>query len=383
MAKSMTSKFGRVQPMGRGKYRLWPKPPRKFRPDGSRDKPSEVYEGDEEGAWRRLAELWLELGNPPDRTVTYGVLWAGLVKPSLAELSPRTADGHKRIWDKELRPRIAAKEIGATTRALVESVLGEIDSPWVQRSTLITWRKMYNMAGLDRSSPFDRSIRLKKAVPAKRPYLDASEVSAWIGRIRGQLWARVLAAEAGGGLRHEEACALTAEDVKRLDHAGRTYAVIRIDKALVTPKGGRMLKDAKNGFSERVMVVGAPFAEVILDGMPESGPLCPTLGRGTKGAAAYMSPSELTSRYKRFCKDKNLVYVNPGKLRGSWRTMHSEAKSDSSVVRKAMGHAGVETDERNYLRLSIRSLVMLADNLTDFLSGDGDNAALNFTWETL
>lgn len=361
------SNFGHVERIGEGKYRLWWKAG--FDGDGKRKRPSATFYGTRDEAEMELAVRYIA-ENGPDGDTTYLQLWEAVVDPSLEKLAVRTREGHRRIWKAELSKRIAPIMVRDTTRSLIEEKLGEIESPWVQRSALQTWRKMFNMAGLEMRSPFDRSIRLKRAVPAKRPYLDASEVAGWLDLIRGREWAPVLIAEAGGGLRHEEACALDAGDVRRIEHRGRTYAVLEIAKALTAASSGRVLKDTKNGFSERTMVIGEPFAGALLECMPESGPLCPSRRKGGAGAKAYMSPNDITAEYRELCVAEKAKYVNPGKLRGSWRTMQGEAGSPSDLVRKAMGHAGGETDERHYLRASKRGLVMLADNLTNLIEDD-------------
>lgn len=361
------SNFGHIERIGEGKYRLWWKAG--FDGDGKRKRPSSTFYGTRDEAEMELAVRYIA-ENGPDGDTTYLQLWEAVVDPSLDKLAVRTREGHRRIWNAELSRRIASTRVRDTTRSLIEEKLGEIESPWVQRSALQTWRKMFNMAGLEMRSPFDRSIRLKRAVPAKRPYLDASEVAGWLDLIRGREWAPVLVAEAGGGLRHEEACALDADDVRRVEHRGRAYAVVEISKALTAASSGRVLKDTKNGFSERTMVIGEPFAGALLESMPESGPLCPSRRKGGSGAKAYMSPNDITAEYRRLCESEGAKYVNPGKLRGSWRTMQGEAGSPSDLVRKAMGHAGGETDERHYLRASKRGLVMLADNLTNLIEDD-------------
>lgn len=365
MSGKSRSNFGRIEYVEEGKYRLWWKAG--IGSDGRRKRPSATFYGTRDEAEVELALRYISENGVNDDTI-YRQLWESVVDPSLDNLAVRTAEGHRRIWRAELSDRIAGVRVRDTTRSLVEEILGEIESPWVQRSALQTWRKMFNMAGLDMASPFDRSIRLKRAVPAMRPYLDASEVGWWLGLIRGMAWAPVLISEAGGGLRHEEACALDAEDVRAVEHRGRTYAVIEICKALTAASCGRVLKSTKNDFSGRTMVIGEPFATALLESVPESGPLCPSRRKGGTGAKAYMSPNDITAEYRELCGSSK--YVNPGKLRGSWRTMHGEAGSPSDLVRKAMGHAGGETDERHYLRASKRGLVMLADNLTRLIEDD-------------
>lgn len=371
MGKTVRTDYGSYEPMREGKYRLWPKKKKGARDPvtGHLERPNSVFYGTEEEARLELARIYLQHEKPGDG-VTYGELWVGVVKPSLSSLAVRTADGHESIWERVLKEEISDMAVVATTRDDVERVLGKIESPWVQRSTIMTWRKMYNMAGVGVRNPFDRSIKRKKAEPKKRPYLDASEVASWLESINGQDWEAVLIAEAGGGLRVEEASALDAEDISPAEYKGRTYAFVDIHKAIVSAKRGRVLKETKNTPSERLMVIGEPFSIALLNAIPSSGPICPSRGRCKEGAKAYMSPNDITAEYREMCITKGITYVNPGKLRGSWRSMQSEAGSSDSVARKAMGHVGTETDERNYLRVSKRNLIKLADNLTDLIEDE-------------
>lgn len=371
MGKTKRTDYGSYEPMREGKYRLWPKKKKGARDPvtGHLERPNLVFHGTEDEARLELARIYFQHEKPGDG-VTYGELWAGVVKPSLSSLAVRTADGHESIWNRILKDEISDMAVITTTRDDVERVLGGIESPWVQRSTIMTWRKIYNMAGVGVRNPFDRSINRKKAEPRKRPYLDASDVVAWLESIKGQRWEPVLIAEAGGGLRVEEASALNAEDISPAEYRGRVYAFVDINKALVCARRGRVLKETKNTPSERLMVIGEPFSIPLLDAIPASGPICPSRGKCKEGAKAYMSPNDITAEYREMCISKDMTYVNPGKLRGSWRSMQSEAGSSDSITRKAMGHVGNETDERNYLRVSKRNLIKLADNLTALIEDE-------------
>lgn len=54
-------------------------------------------------------------------------------------------------------------------------------------------------------------------------------------------------------------------------------------------------------------------------------------------------------------------------MRTIWSTWQGEAGSPDSLISMAMGHAGATTRDRNYLESTRRSLVLLADNLTELI----------------
>lgn len=368
------SNYGHVQRLGHHKYRIfWEGPPK---PDGGRNQQSRTISGTRGDADMELARIYLGSRNF-DQRMTYADLWSLKVAPSFVidELQTRTVEGHVRVWERELKPRIGSIRVVNTTSELVSRTLAEIDSPWVQRSTYALWKKMFNIArqaGLEKENPVNRYVKRKEAKKAKRRLLDAAEVLEWMDAIHGIKYEPLLLMEAGGGLRHEEACALTHEDVEPLEYRGEVYARVGIDKALVTTRTGRELKGTKNGFSERYAIIGWPFAPRILELCVGSGPLC-------KGAAYndgeplngrhYSSPASITNNYRKWCRAHGVDYVSPGHLRESYSVMQGEAGSPDSVVCLAMGHSGGDgtTRSKHYQQSTKRGLVMIADTLADLI----------------
>lgn len=369
------SNFGHVQYLSHNRYRIyWDDPPKE---DGSRNQRSPIVHGTREDAEIELARRLVGKTGFDDRT-TYSQLWTSKVVPSFERdgLQTRTVEGHERVWHRELKPRIENARVAGTTSEQVERVLAEIASAWVQRSAYALWKKMFNIAiraGLRERNPVDRYVRIKAAVPARRRLLDASEVPEWMESIRGIKYEGLLLAEAGGGLRPEEANALLKDDVTRWEHRGKTYALVNVDKALVPTRNGRELKCTKNGFSTREGVVGAPFAPRLLELCEGgTGPLCGS-GRPHEdgepwGALDYPSPITVTNNHRTWCQRNGVDYVNPGSLRKSFSIMHGEAGSPDSLVSLAMGHSSDGTTRgKNYMRATRRGMVMIADLLEELI----------------
>lgn len=368
------SNFGHVQRVGHNKYRIyWDAEPKS---DGSRNQQSRTVNGTRADAEAELARVYLNARNFDSR-MTYADLWRLKVEPSFTtdELQIRTIEGYVRIWKREMQPRIGSIKVVNTTSELVSRTLAEIESPWVQRSTYALWKKMFNIAkqaGLEKDNPVNRYVKRKPAKKEKHRLLDAAEVLEWMGAIRGIKYESLLLAEAGGGLRHEEACALTHEDIEPIEYRGEVYAQVTINKALVTTRNGRALKETKNGFSERKAIIGWPFAPRLLELCDGSGPLC-------KGAAYreseplkedhYSSPVAVTNNYRKWCRANEVDYVSPGHLRESYSVMQGEAGSPDSVVCLAMGHSGGDgtTRSKHYQRSTKRGLVLIADTLADLI----------------
>lgn len=262
--------------------------------------------------------------------------------------------------------------VAEETPARAERILADVASAWVQRSAYLLWRKMCNMAvrdgTLDRC-PIDRYTRRAKCVRRPIDVYDASEIPGWMEGIRGSKHEAVMLALLGAGLRMEEGCALTVEDVSPWEHDGHAYALVMVDKALVSSSHGRELKDTKNEFSRREAVIGEPFASRLLelaDGVG-SGPLCPSGRAGADGALTYSAPSTVTTNYREWCRSHDVRYIPPGKLRHTFATLQGEAGSLDSLVSLTMGHSDGTTRGRNYQRSTRRGMALLADNLADLI----------------
>ena len=182
----------------------------------------------------------LRRGEPAD--MTWRDYWDFAVSPTFEGLAEKTVDGHERVWRVELEPRMGSRRVGSTNWRYVEQVLCSIRATSVQRSAFRLWRKMCNLAvrdGLLDRNPVDRSIKLKPHRKRSKELIAADELHGWVASIRGIKYEPVFLLEVGGGLRHEEACAMTWEDVTPYEAYGRSYALVSVHRGLVTVSGAR------------------------------------------------------------------------------------------------------------------------------------------------
>lgn len=304
------------------------------------------------------------------RDAKWGEYWEMRVKPSLTDVEETTARDYARSWTR-LAPLIGERWVSQTTPRMVEQVLASYTRGTAAHDARL-WRKMCRMAVADGAltrDPFE-AVRVKAAPKREKVLLDASEVMGWLEAIRGHPYEPVLLCELGGGLRHEEACALTWEDVTEWEHRGRVYAVLSVSKALTVVEGKKVLKGTKTAFSGREVVLGEPFAGRLL-ALKRTGPLLPSgMVDNARPEAAYLDPASMTRRWKAWCELNGVKHVRPKDLRSTFATLHGEAGSPDSLVSGAMGHSGSTTKSRNYQQMTRRGGALIADALEELLTAD-------------
>ena len=299
------------------------------------------------------------------RATTWDEFWAGRVVPSFDGLEEKTVHEYRRLWERELAPLIGRSEVRGMSARRADAVLAGIASPSVQRAVKALGRKLCNMAireGLLDRNPFE-GAKVKRARPRRKEPYTPGEVLAWMDAVRGIKYEPVLLCELGAGLRHEEACALTWDDVSEWD--GR--AVLSVSKALTTVNGSPVLKGTKTARSEREAVLGEPFASRLLE-LRGDGALCPGSYEG------YANPSTITHNYRTWCERHGVRYVCPKDLRSTFATLHAEAGSIDSLVSEAMGHTDGTTRGRHYQQTTRAGLALIADNLARYLDEAGEGA---------
>ena len=377
MSKSKTrSSFGSIQYLSTDRYRVfWEVPPG---PDGKRGRRSKTIIGTRRDAEDFLAAMRLS----PGSAMTYRQLHLRMAEEE-AKLAKGTRLEYARSWS-VIEAAMGSRQVASTTSAEAERVIRSAGSPSAQRKVLRYWRKMCNWAvheGVMASNPIDKYIRTDKVERNPKRLILAEEVPGWMEAVRGIKYEALLLCELGGGLSPEEACALDREDVAPLFRNGKVYAVVRIGKALTSVAGAKHLKCTKNEFRMREMVIGAPFAERILERSQGSGPICPSgMPRSdARPEQCYTSPVTISKNWKAWCERNGVPYVKQANMRSSFSTLHGEALSPDSVVSGAMGHAGDTTKRRWYQQVTRTALINIADNLEryladvhrDFLERDG------------
>lgn len=364
------SHFGSVKREGEDRYRVW------WTDDGKRR--SKRISGTRDDAEAFLASMMLKRGEPSD--MTWRSYWATAVTKTFVSLAEKTISEYERVWRVELEPRIGNRTVGSTNWRVVESTLLDISATSVQHKAFRLWRKMCNLAirdGLLDRNPVDRSIKLKQHRKRVKTLIAAEDLPEWMESISGIKYEPLFLLEVGGGLRHEEACAMTWEKVRPFEAYGRTYAIASVESGLVTVDGAKVLKTAKNDHSVREVVIGEPFASRLLEIRKESGPVCQGAVKhdgGEYDERHFANPATVTHNWRAWCVRHDVEYVRPGDMRSVFATLHGEAGTPDSLVSLAMGHAdGGSTKARNYQQRTRRGLMVAADSLSDYLAEASEN----------
>ncbi len=137
------SNFGHIQRVSKGKYRIyWDGPPK---PDGRRNQRSRTVDGTRDDAEVELARIRAGMKGAP-RSATLHDYWLLSVEPTLCALEPKTAHEYRRLWAREIEPRLGGVRVDALTQTAAQAAIGAVGSPSAQRSTAALLKKVCNMA---------------------------------------------------------------------------------------------------------------------------------------------------------------------------------------------------------------------------------------------
>lgn len=344
--------FGHIQKLNDGLYRVyWYE---------NNVKKSHRVHGSPKDAELYLAKIQLRGTSNGFADLTLSEYWRVGVAPTFGALAERTAYDYNRLWARELAPRFGDMKLTDVTWRNTEKLLAGISSPIVQRDSYKLLRKIMNMAvrdGFVLVNPIASGVKLKTYRKRDKMLYDRSEALDVLTQAVPFKHYPLLLLELGGGLRHEEACAVTQQDVTRLDCGGSVYAAVSVSKALTNVGTEKILKETKTDFSERLVIIGAPFAL----------PMLGTKSRLPLEAAGQSSPMTITHNWKRYAVNNNLKHIPFANMRTNYSVLHAEAGTLDSLVSLAMGHSGGTTRSRNYLKQTQAGLIIAADSLAEYL----------------
>lgn len=344
----MRNGFGHIEPHGSGKWRV-------FWSENGRRK-SKVIEGKRADAELFLAYRQIDASGHVAKSMNYHDYWEYAVTPTFEGLSERTVYDYNRIWHVELEPRIGKMPVDETTWRYAQGILSRIEAPSVQAHAFRTWRKVCNLAvrdGLLASNPIDRNIRLKKEKKREKVILSREELADVLVSAKDYKHVYLLALEIGGGLRHEEACAIERGDVRFDDR----WAIVSVSKALTVAGGKVIHKDTKTAFSRRLVALGEPFRSILetnLDKIPVK-------------VSGQSSPVTISRNWKKYCDRNGITHIPFAQMRTQFSVMHLQAGSVDSLVSLAMGHADGTTRGKNYTVNTLAAMELLADGLTKWI----------------
>lgn len=371
MSKAKRARWGHIQYISEGTYRLfWDEAPDA---DGKRRQCSLTIHGSRDDAEMMLARKRLAQQHPSngDPSTTWAQLWEEAVVPTFVGLQRKTIADYRRTWSVELEPRIADHFVVDTTWDFVNSVIGDINAPSVQRSAHRLWKKMCNIACRKRLmtyNPVDRAIAMKPIEKRKKAEIYGADVWPLLAGARGTRYYKLIILCLIGGLRLEEATPLLKTDIVR----SGSYAVVRVDKALTVVLDKKEFKSTKNESSVREVFIADPFASALLAEVEkcETLPLFPG-PRPPKGSEPneswYAHPERMSRNWRGWCERHGLSYICPRDMRTNYSDLHADAGSADSVVSLSMGHSDGTTRGRNYQRRRRAGLERVADNLAHHL----------------
>ena len=347
----MRSNFGHIKQLAPGKFRV-------YWSENGRRRSKTVY-GSVDDCELFLAHRKIEGGSLVPSGITYGEYWNLAVVPTFKGLAETTVSDYRRIWKKELEPRIGWRKVSETTWRSAQGVLSEVNSASVQLHAYRLWKKIANLAvrdGLLTVNPIDRNIRLKKHEKREKAILSARDLQTLMERAEGFKHVYLIAMECGGGLRHEEACAITRDDVSEKDG----LVILGVSKALTTAQGKVVHKDTKTAFSRRLVALGEPFSGIVLRHLEDI----------PAEVSEQASPATITHNWREWCKRHVMDYIPFGQMRTQFSTMHQQAGSIDSLVSLAMGHSDGTTRGRNYTVNTLPAMMMLARQLSEWFAQD-------------
>ena len=368
---SKRSHFGHIQRMAENKYRIYYYAG--VDPSGKRVQKSKVIHGTRDEAEIELARR--RIGDyRTQRLDTWGTFWNRVVAPSMDGLAEKTRHSYNRVWNVELKPRIADDRVADTDYHRVCEVIADIKAPSVQRAAHTLRKKMCNMAlreELMTWNPVDRSVRMKPRNRRKKHVVDVGELPAWMSSISRSRYFSLAVMEIVVGMRHEEACGVMGPDIREEHLRGERYAVVAVERAIVTVGGRKVLKGTKTESSEREVWFAEPFAGIMLAaaGVAGRGPLVPAPGvrDGEVRVSRFANPQHVSRNWAKWCERNGVEYVRFGDMRSMYSNLQAEAGSPDSVVSLAMGHDDGTTRGRNYMSRQRRALAMIADNLVELI----------------
>ena len=177
----------------------------------------------------------------------------------------------------------------------------------------------------------------------------AEEVMPLLHALDGTLMQRLVLMELCAGLRHEEAVAMTCNDVAQVN--GR--AILSVSKAVIYQDGKLTRKETKTAYSDRSVALSGPLAALMLScAWPERQQL----------------PTTVSHNWRAWCKAHGKKYVRFGDMRSNFATLACEC-CDSSLVSLVMGHGDGTTRGRHYQQPTMTGAEIVADAFADYVSG--------------
>lgn len=328
------------------------------RSENGRKQRSRTIHGSRRDAERALnVELTKSSGKVHGHTL--GEYWEAVCVPEMADLATKTREEYLRLWEREIAPYMHWREVADIDHRTVQQWVDMVDSPTVQRHAFALLRKTMNMAirdGLTLANPCTRYVKFDSHRKKRKGMVAASQMRAFLEMARGSAQEPLVLLCLGGGLRPEEAYALEWEDVQPFGDC----AVVDVNKARVTVKGGDEIKPTKTESSTRRVVIGAPFAARLLE-LKSDDAVCPC------------KPCTAANNWRKWQQRREVEPVTFKDMRSNYATLCGEAGCQDSLVSLMMGHTDGTTRGRNYQGATVDGLARVARELSAHLAKSDTN----------
>lgn len=347
-------------------------------PDGRVRTCQETVHGDEQQARAALYAMCERMGAMPAEADgmtcdTFFRLYylPGLERQGRAEVTTR---GYESVWRCHVSPRWGRVALDAVRDGDVRAWVWQIASPEMARKAYKILKQVlraaYDYGFLD-EPPLQRRVPLP-ASPRERPVVwDARDVARALPLIEGDRIEPLVLAMLGGGLRREEAMALTMADLRfeeavGMDGMRALTCFARVDKAYTRHDG---LKPTKNPQSVRTVAIGEPFSSRLAACMPKSGPIVAGKVPGT-----IANPDECSRRFSEMFAPggclEGLPRVKMMNLRHTHATLMLASGVDPATTAKAHGHSAA-VEYQHYLAPTDRTMARAANLVADELRRAG------------
>lgn len=371
----MARKFGHKEQLPSGSWRV-----RVDTRSGGRRRTMTRTVATEREADLALARFAVELGRDPsfgEHTMTVGEYFEVLYMPGLAAqgIANATARLYRSSWNAHLRDRWQDVPLDEVRRQDVKRWLLSIGSAGGRNNAMKLMRQILNAAMDDEvieTHPMLRPIKINAPMSAgaKPGYVwGPAELFACIDFLytAQEKWRKLLPAVlamAGGGLRREEAFALSRQDMAFLRGPEGCTCLVSVDKAY-TPKDG--FKAAKTPQSVRVAVIADPFASMLDEECPEYGPIVP----GAEWPLP-LNPTRATVSWKSMFAENGgplaVPYIWFNQLRHTHETLYQSAGVGDALNSRAHGHSQLKTDYSHYLYPDLDALIGAAWQLSAWIA---------------
>lgn len=300
--------------------------------NGKRYQKSKIFKSKSE-ANEALAEMTAMLQRDANSITLDSYFWHVFLPDRKQRVSNATIKMYESWYKRAISPKFGSCTLNNFPVQMVQKWLNGMTNQSA-RHAMATLKAILNDAYYNRyvESPI---LRRPVSYPkdTKKPIVwSASEVMTAFERLQGFNLEPIFLIMVGGGLRKEEAVALRWSDLTFQDG----FCFVRVTKAKTIEDG---LKQPKTRFSERVVVIGEPFA-TRLGKIASDGDVCKialtSINRSWRGL--FHEPGKkMPGSYKGVLSD--LPYISINRLRATHETLIQSVGVSDSINARIHGHA--------------------------------------------